>query len=502
MSDNVKLLRNIFGSMEKAIFLGDPLQEGRFACFMQPGELISTDTKENDSSKDMFLQASFCNKVIDTSIVNRFDTIGFGGNKELLGSIEEIYSKILTRNSLPSKELTTDQAAKAELWRAQMRKLKPKYEFYKGKVDTLQYTLSTERQQQNPNPALVADLRQKLQKAEQDWVAYGYKVEYKNAYAQFMNIMRINPQMYMQELRDHFDSHKRQDLDGNDYYQTFLSVPVSSWGSIRWNSFETTVAEKDDYHYSKSTSWSGGASGRWGLWSAGGGASGNKTYVHDKTSASTIQIKFEYITVRILRDWLNESLLQERFWTWNKQFGGSLLSDGGNINADPPVRPIGTMPVLVNQLVIARNVEISGDFAESELDYYREEIRTNASVGWGPFSISGSYTSITEEKHEVGSVGSNIIKMNHPQIIAKMGILLPQCPNPDPKLSFDKDDAWFPSDGLNEESSDIVEKALLKDLMTQAQDSATLEARIEAQNNYESELNRITSEVQNLLKTS
>jgi hypothetical protein len=38
--------------------------------------------------------------------------------------------------------------------------------------------------------------------------------------------------------------------------------------------------------------------------------------------------------------------------------------------------------------------------------------------------------------------------------------------------------------------------------MTQAQDSATLEARIEAQNNYESELNRITSEVQNLLKTS
>lgn len=501
MADNVKLLKNLFGSMEYSIFLGDPLKEGRFACFMQPGELIPSEIKENDSSKDMFLQSQFCNKVIDTSIVNRYDKVGFGGNKELLGSVSEIYEKILTRNSLPVKPLTPDQLAKAESWRNQMKNLRSSYEFYQKIVQEYELNLTVERQKQNPDPAIVADLRAKLQKSKKDWNIFGYKREYENAYAQFMYIMRINPQTYMQELFDRFDSQKRTDLDGNTYYQTFLSLPVSSWGSIRWNSFETEVAEKDDYHYSKSTSWSGGASGRWGLWSAGGGTSGNKTYVHDKTSATTIKIKFEYITVRILRDWLNESLLQERFWTWNKQFGGSLISDAGNINADPPVRPIGTMPVLVNQLVIVRNVEISGDFQESELNYYREEIKHNASVGWGPFSVSGSYTSITEERHEVGSIGTNVIKMNHPQIIAKMGILLPLCPNPDPKLSFDPNDAWFPGDALTPESQKLIEKARRIDEITLNQESEFIEAEKSSQEALRKAQDQIIDNADNKLRS-
>ena len=35
MTDNVKLVRNLFGSMQQSIFLGDPIKEGRFACFRE-----------------------------------------------------------------------------------------------------------------------------------------------------------------------------------------------------------------------------------------------------------------------------------------------------------------------------------------------------------------------------------------------------------------------------------------------------------------------------------
>jgi hypothetical protein len=42
MADNMKLIKNLFGSMQQAIFLGDPLTKGEFVSFMAPGQFIST----------------------------------------------------------------------------------------------------------------------------------------------------------------------------------------------------------------------------------------------------------------------------------------------------------------------------------------------------------------------------------------------------------------------------------------------------------------------------
>lgn len=502
MTDNVKLLKNLFGSMQEAIFLGDPLKEGRFACFMQPGELVPTDIQENDSSKDMFLQSVICNKVIDTYIVNRFDKEGFGGNKELLGSTDELYGQILTRNSVPIRELTDAEEERLEVLRRKMARMESSYEFYRKQENDIKFLLLVEMKKQSPNETIVADLREKLVKARKNWNVMGYKRDYEAAYADLMRIMRVSPSVYMQELSDLYDSHRRSDINGNNYLQTFLSIPVSSWGSTRWNTFDSLVSEKDEYHYSKSTSWSASASGRWGLWSAGGGTSGSTQYVHDKTSATTIHLKFEYITVRILRDWMRETLLQERFWTWSKQWGGSLFSNGGAINADPPVRPIGKMPVLVNQLVVARNVEISGDFHEEEMTYYRNEINARGSVGWGPFSISGRYNSVTEEKRVAGSVGQNEIKMNHPQVIAKMGILMPQCPNPDRSLPFDPDDAWFPEHGLDKESISLLKRAVRLDDICQKQAGDEALAEIEIAEIAEKQKNELTEALEKIREKS
>lgn len=460
MADNTKLLKNLFGAMQEAIFLGDPLKERRFACFMQPGELIPLDIQELDSSKDMYLQSQFCNKVIDTSIVNRFDREGYVGNKELLGSVDEIYSHILTRNSIPHKALDEDTIARREAARTKLDKWFPKYEFYSKRVGSLQTDLLTARSAQVKDPAVIADLQRKLNDANKEWKVFGYKAEYDAVYADYMRMIRPSPATYMQELNDLYEQYQKTDPVSNlNYLQTHLSIPISSWNQIKWNQFSSTVSESDQYEYSKSTSWSGGASGGWGLWSFGGGASGNSQYRHDKSSATIIKLTFDYIIVSILRPWIKETLLQERFWTWNRQFGGSLISDGGNLGLDQPVRPVGTMPVLVNKMVIVRNVKIQGDFQESEMTYYRNEINASASVGWGCFSISGRYKSVTEEKRATGTILNNEISMPHPQIIAKMGILLPACPNPDRSLQFDPADAWFPEYVFNTDAKILLEKA-------------------------------------------
>jgi len=488
MADNKKLLLNIFSALQDALLYGDPLKEGRFAAFMQPGEFIPVDIEENDSSKSMWLQSEFSNKVIDTSIVNRYEKVGFSGNKELLGSVNEVYQDVLTQNSLPHINLTPEQQRRKDYLRDRMRAMQKDYDFHESYVEDLIEALSRERNSTNPDTATLNRLRRKLRKARQQWRTFGYEREYKLALAEFMQIMRISPAEYFNNLRDVLDENERTDPDGNSYFQTFLSPSISSWNSTKWNQFERQVSEKDEYHYSKSTSWSGGISGRWGMWSWGGGASGNTQYNHDRTSATTINLKFEYMPVRILRPWMRESVLGARYWTWNKLFGGSLVSDGGALLEAPPIRPKGRMPVLVNKLIVVKNLTISGDFSESEREFYREQITRNASVGWGPFSVSGSYTSTTQKEHIKGSFDGINIRMDHPQIIAKMGIILPECPNPDRSLAFDPDDAWFPEDGLDESSLKLLKKANHLDYLKAMEDNELFDLHKEAYEEYQRKL--------------
>lgn len=496
MADNKKLLNNLFGSLQDALFLGDPLAEGRFACFMQPGEFVPLDIQETDSSYSMFLQSSIANKVIDTSIVNRFERVGFGGNRELLGSVDEIYEDILIKNSLPRKDLSQSELEEIEQLMIKISDLEKNYTFYKRIYDNTDLSLLIELKKENPRHHVVAQLRTQLNEDLRKWKSFGRKDIYERYYSRLIYLQRANPEMIFTGLSENFNVHKRTDIKGNKYLQTFLSPAISSWSNIQWNEFSRTISESDDYNYSKITSWSGGASGRWGLWSAGGGASGSSRYEHEKTSATSISLKFDYAHIQIIRPWMRESLLQDRFWTWNKGFGGSLISDGGNITANPPIRPIGRMPVLVTTLIVVRNLEISGNFNQSEREFRWEQIKRNASVGWGPFSVSGSYKSTTQEEHIRCSYDGITFKMPHPQIIAKLGKLIGKCPNPDQTLPFDRDDAWFPIDGLNEVSSNLIKWSRHLDELVDKEQYERLNADLAIAEEYSKRIDKIEDEIQ------
>jgi hypothetical protein len=230
-----------------------------------------------------------------------------------------------------------------------------------------------------------------------------------------------------------------------EYYQTFLVPSISSWGNAGWATFERQISEKDSFQYSKSTSWSGGISAGWGLWSVGGGASGSTQYNHEVSTVETVNLKFEYLRVRIFRPWLTSDVLNYRFWTWKKDFGGQYISDGGNLNLNPPTRPIGRMPVLPQYLIIVRNVEISAAFSREEKEFFAREMTRNASVGWGPFSVSGSYRESESSKHFKASFDGVTFRIQQPQIIARSGIMIPKSPNPNRSLLW-QDDAYFPGD--------------------------------------------------------
>lgn len=84
MSDNFRLLKNIFSVLEQPLFLGDGLKSGEFHALMQPGQFVSTELREDDASDDMQIQSELANDLIDTAFVFT----------KLQGSLSQQYSDI------------------------------------------------------------------------------------------------------------------------------------------------------------------------------------------------------------------------------------------------------------------------------------------------------------------------------------------------------------------------------------------------------------------------
>lgn len=442
MADNVKLITNLFGAMQQALFLGDPLKKGEFVSFMAPGQFVDTKTLEDPGSDSMAVQSEITNVLIDTSFVNNRENVDSGTSKELAGSVDQVYHDVLYHAALPHRDLSGSQPEIDRLT-AWIQGSKKKYDRYKGLYNDAAIAYETERSSQHPNPVKLRILADAQKSAYSDWQTIGQKNLYETKKARIVYLTAESPETLWAQFQQDMEFHKQQAPNKGTYYSTFLSPSISNWETYPWASFEQTITEEDHYQYSHETSWSGGASGGWGLWSFGGGTSGSNHYQHTSDEASGATLRFEYQRVRIDRPWLAADVLAYRFWTWRKEFGFDFLSHGGNLSIDPPLRPIGRMPVLPQYLIVVRNVEITANFSKKIIDDYASQVSHNVSMGWGPFSVSGNYSEGSQSHYVHADLNNLTFKIAHPQIIARTGILLPTSPDPILSLPW-QDDAVFP----------------------------------------------------------
>jgi hypothetical protein len=441
MADNLRLITNLFASMQKAIFLGDPMQKGEFVAFMAPGQFLDTSIKEGLGSDGMAIQSELSNVLIDTSFVNNRNDVVSGTSRELVGSVDRVYEDIIKHAALPKRALGPDldkEIGNLRNWLVDNKKL---YDQYSTLYEVAKSAYETEREKQTPNPVALSRLARAQTAAYRDWQTLGQKGLYEQKSARIIYLTQENPETLWADLGDTLNFHNQQSPNKGAYYSTFLVPPIQDWATASWSSFEEKVDEQDHYEYSKQTSWSGGLSGGWGLWSFGGGTGGSTSYHHKDDTATGATLKFEYLRVRIVRPWLASDVFGYKFWTWRSDFGFQYLSDGGNLSINPPLRPIGRMPVLPQYLIIVRNVELTANFSKEVLDEWASHVEHRASVGWGPFSVSGTYSESTQSKYVHAEFDGLTFRMAQPQIIARTGILLPRSPDPIPSLPWQGDQA-------------------------------------------------------------
>lgn len=431
----------LIGMLETAIFNGSTGESGKeFYTIPHPGVFVSPGLKETANSKDMSIISSLFNTCFESTLLYQPN----------LSTVSQVYQDVLEQAALPEKRLTKKEEDELKEYEEFLDKTVEIYLRYKSRAGEISGEIIRQQILRAPADVLAA-LQIKLEAAEAEWIRFGKREQYEEKQALASYLRSVSPRLFFQRLLARFNK-STQTTGAESYQATYLSPPVEEWTSpyAGWSLFDKTFKYSELHTRSKHSTWSGSAGGNFGLWRAKGGASGSHTERYQASENIDIQLKFEYMRVRIIRHWLVPDVFNYRFWTYKKAFGFREVSDGailGNM-----IGPQGLMPVLPTYVVVARNVSISAAFSDEEKRFVEDTLSGSASGGYGPFSVKGSYSSTTTQEDVVGSFDGTTLKIANPQIIAFMGTLMPRSPNPDKRLPW-TDDADFGDEAIHTASS-------------------------------------------------
>jgi hypothetical protein len=201
--------------------------------------------------------------------------------------------------------------------------------------------------------------------------------------------------------------------------------------SLQWTTITITDADEATTQISSHTSWGGGLGAGWGPWRVNANYGQSEGSTLKGFDAKHYNLTFDVLRVLIFRPWMDPTVYGSPTWRWNqKSTQKELISTGDLSNATPA----GVQPFIAQELLLARNVKLAGDWTSDLKTTYHSERSGGGSVGWGPFSFGGSYSSTYDESKDHNQVSTNGIVSPSVQIIGMLVDVLPKTPNGDDSL--------------------------------------------------------------------
>jgi hypothetical protein len=203
-----------------------------------------------------------------------------------------------------------------------------------------------------------------------------------------------------------------------------LSVAVpSNWASakIRGAQFRFSSKNIRKNESSRVDSYGVEAEGRYGLFHASGGVEGEHERKTHHMGAEQVTIEAELLTVTILRPWFNPLLLALDGW-WVDGLKQGALSNGD------VAAPKGIVPLIPTAFVVARNVTIKANFSAEDEKFVRDSVKAKLAVGWGPFSISGSYGHESSSHEFESNIANGELRVPGLQLLAWISTVPPASP--------------------------------------------------------------------------
>lgn len=333
--------------------------------------------------------------------------------------LSTLYGEILRFSKVVNQELTPEQTAKIEKFRKLLTVTKeqknlvtdevtqvtvdsPMIEAYRAKMAAyiearLSYNakrIAAEAATGATGVAAVADWASNAElywlrvKAARDaWVATGYRNEVDEINAFLDQVTRRSMKLWKQSLVENFEkSQLSSTTPGSTFHFTTL-IPGNFATSAGWTEYAMSHEHAAGNTHTESTTWSAGGSVSFGLFSFGANASGSSSSIQSDFKTESFSLSMELAPVLISRPGFYPEFFKNRGWTLKKGDGWfykEFPSDGGR----PPKGNFIGYPTIA---VFARNIVIESKEFASAFEHEQSQVSAGGSVGWGPFSLSGSY---------------------------------------------------------------------------------------------------------------
>lgn len=431
---NGDMMKKIYSKLSNVVSVGSSVQSpgNSFLVLASPGIFVDPDL-DLHKADDAYLWASVLNRIPLPNFI-------YSDSGE---SLDSLYDVILQGKELPLIELTPEQKRKLDEAMAVLedeqgeptRAYEKYFEYQNEYYDALVAFQEAKANAENEGTPIPPGVQSKLKQAKQKWDTLGRRQKIETAISVITNLSDLDPNTWWANLRERFDNFQTRAPAGTFGQTGTFPKYERIFEDKGWTTYSFNQEDYANQEVNKSVSAGGGLSAKWGLWRASAEASYSKDEGFRSSTSTNVEVSVELMRVQITRPWLEPLVFRSRAWRFSQGSPISeMVSDG--IDATTGATPTGLMPLFPTTAIIARNLVISAQFSQEDEKWMNEQIKSKASFGWGPFSVSGNYNQSKSARSSSGQKAGNKLSNPDPQIIGWMCSVLPQCPNPDESLPW------------------------------------------------------------------
>jgi len=271
-------------------------------------------------------------------------------------------------------------------------------------------------------------LRLRVKAAKDAWTAQGYRNDVDRMNAYIAQTTQRDMLLWKQKLIENFEEADVESIDRGHFKYTTL-VPASFATNRGWTKFSTSHTSVNSSSSYASTSWGGSAGLNLGFFSIGGGVSSSERKYSSNFAISEFQLSFELTQAGIVRPWFYPEFFMNKGWDLPPGCGWHYPAKPSDGVGKPPNGPKGTLIGYPTSMLFARNVKIvSKDFVSAYKEYSKS-LSAGASVGWGPFQISGHYSNAESGRSFSSTSDATTLTVPGLQVLGFINRLIPKSPD-------------------------------------------------------------------------
>ena len=276
--------------------------------------------------------------------------------------------------------------------------------------------------------SLNADLyRMKLRNALSNWTTAGHRDDVDRINAFIQNITQRSMDLWKRNLLDSYEGAMVTALGpGQEFFYTTLIPANFAARDSGWTKYTVNHEDVKESTRTKTNAWSANLSAGWGLFSAGGGASGQSSQTNGSKQVNSFKLSFELTQAVISRPWFYQEFFTNQGWTLRK--GEGWLFD--DFPSDGEMPPKGNFIAFPASVILVRDVTIESAEFVSEFKEFSKSLSVNAKAGWGPFSLKGSYAHSESGRDFNSKTDGQTLSVDGMQIIGFVNHLVGKAPNP------------------------------------------------------------------------